>query len=833
MPGTWRMLAARRPPQLLLSRPCAWVYVVCPLFLPRPARLLCCGSCASLADRLSLLCQRTARVVRSSRLFQPTYGAESLSPRAEAAPGASANAASVELLLRGGHVRQSSAGVFTLLPSGLRILRKVSDVVREEMTSPAGLAASELAMPALLPASLWRASGRWEAMRPELLTLAARSGTEYLLGPTHEEEVTRLVAQEAPSHRQLPVRVFQITSKFRNEPRPRAGLLRTREFMMKDLYTFDADPRAAREAYHQVRQAYARILDRLLGTRHGSWVAAVADTGAIGGELSHEYHLPDPLGEDTLLSCSSCHGTWNQELAPAAPRGISVGSNVPNEANDVQVALFAPATAFEVHTHASSLPGTEDQGPTPSSPSQLHAFIVPRDRTLNEAAVVRASKDLALQPVRLGDPPIGPGGLNAFFHSIKLHVDRECTLMDPMEMMEAVSQAVLAAVDPQAAQDMEQGTWSLGPPPLLYDLFPAETIPTQDGLGTTNTIESQVGTYSQAQAGDQCGQCARQSKHSLLHSTRSIEVAHAFLLGTRYSDALGVGFDPAPGSIAAEIATQRNPHRTGTRQQPSTERVVGATATEPEGSPANRENPQSHGRETQEPSHSNLGKAPFQMGCYGVGISRLIGALAQRAAARGAGNTLVWPRSVAPYVAYVIVPTLDKADEATQRATERVLRLLTSSSSEAEAARSRIQEALLAALRAQTETQTKKHTHMEGEQHSEGFVAKGDQEGKGTQEVSFFDSPLKLEDVVLDDRAATVPRRLIDAELLGAPVILVLGRAWQKSRQVEVIVRDAPPANEGTQLNLDTLVPARRVTAFVPLDEADLTAISAVPPLLS
>nr|CDI56730.1 related to prolyl-tRNA synthetase [Melanopsichium pennsylvanicum 4] len=171
-------------------------------------------------------------------------------------------------------------------------------------------------------------------MGSELYKLTDRKHSEFVLGPTHEEEITKLVSAEIDSDRQLPLRLYQITTKFRDEPRPRMGLLRTKEFLMKDLYSFDKTQSDALRTYDDVKAAYARIFNRILG--EGTWKAAEADTGAIGGNKSHEYHVQDQAGEDMIISCAKCNYTANTEKAVSMPDP----AHMPMSADEVRVLLF-------------------------------------------------------------------------------------------------------------------------------------------------------------------------------------------------------------------------------------------------------------------------------------------------------------------------------------------------------------------------------------------------------------------------------------------------------------------------------------------------------------
>ncbi len=230
---------------------------------------------------------------------------------------ADAEIASHRLMLRAGLIRRLAAGLYTWLPLGLRVLRKVEAVVREEMDR-AG--AQEVLMPAVQPAELWQASGRWEQYGPELLRLKDRHGREFCFGPTHEEVITDLIRREIRSYRQLPANFYQIQTKFRDEIRPRFGVMRAREFIMKDAYSFHLDEDSLQATYEAMHAAYCRIFNRLgLDFR-----AVQADTGAIGGRLSHEFHVLADAGEDAIAFATESDYAANVELvpapAPAAPR---------------------------------------------------------------------------------------------------------------------------------------------------------------------------------------------------------------------------------------------------------------------------------------------------------------------------------------------------------------------------------------------------------------------------------------------------------------------------------------------------------------------------------
>ena len=240
-----------------------------------------------------------------------------------------------KLLIRAGLIRMLARGVYSFLPMGWRVIRRIEAIIREEMEA---CACHEVRLPAVQPADLWQESGRWGQYGPELLRFEDRRGARFCLGPTHEEVITALVRADVGSHKQLPLRLFQIQTKFRDELRPRAGLLRGREFIMKDAYSFDIDEEASGRAYEAMRAAYGRTFARM----GFDFRAVEADTGAMGGSRSHEFQALTASGEDLILGCGACgyganvelHEVRGEEAARACPvcegrleasRGIEVG----------------------------------------------------------------------------------------------------------------------------------------------------------------------------------------------------------------------------------------------------------------------------------------------------------------------------------------------------------------------------------------------------------------------------------------------------------------------------------------------------------------------------
>ena len=228
---------------------------------------------------------------------------------------ADAEVISHQLMLRAGMIRKLASGLYTWLPSGLRVLNKVANIVREEMNKAGAI---EVLMPVVQPADLWEESGRWEEYGPELLRIKDRHHRDFVLGPTHEEVITALVRNEVSSYKQLPLNLYQVQTKFRDEVRPRFGIMRGREFTMKDAYSFHLTQECLEKTYQDMYQAYCNIFERLgLEFR-----PVIADSGAIGGSVSHEFHVLAESGEDAIAFSNGSDYAANVEMAEAiAPAG--------------------------------------------------------------------------------------------------------------------------------------------------------------------------------------------------------------------------------------------------------------------------------------------------------------------------------------------------------------------------------------------------------------------------------------------------------------------------------------------------------------------------------
>src|SRR5215207_3651558 len=262
---------------------------------------------ASTRRKGSAVPTRTSNLMRASQFLISTL---------KEAP-ADAEVASHKLMMRAGMIKKLGAGIYTYMPMGLRVIRKVEAIVREEMNRAGAV---ECTMPVVQPAELWQESGRFEKMGAELLRIKDRHDRDFVVQPTSEEVVTDIARQELRSYKQLPKNLYQIQTKFRDERRPRFGLMRGREFIMKDAYSFDRDQAGAKKSYEAMAQAYRRIFDRF-GLRYR---AVAADSGAIGGDLSEEFQVIAATGEDAIVYCPSSDYAANMEkaeaLAPQAPR---------------------------------------------------------------------------------------------------------------------------------------------------------------------------------------------------------------------------------------------------------------------------------------------------------------------------------------------------------------------------------------------------------------------------------------------------------------------------------------------------------------------------------
>ena len=268
-----------------------------------------------------------------------------------------AETASHKLMLRAGYIRKLASGIYTLLPLGWKVIRKIEDIIRDEMDA-AG--AQQLLLPALAPAELWKETGRWDIYGKELMRIKDRHERDFCLGPTHEEVITDLVRNNVKSYKELPLMLYQIQTKFRDEIRPRFGLMRGREFLMKDCYSFDGDDKGMEKSYEKMRQAYRNIFKRC-GLNYRE---VEADPGAIGGGFSQEFMVIAQTGEEEIVYCSECAFAVSKEL-----------SKIESDTVSEPMSTSAPPTIFCLSVSTNWLPARGEAitsiTSTPASLSQL------------------------------------------------------------------------------------------------------------------------------------------------------------------------------------------------------------------------------------------------------------------------------------------------------------------------------------------------------------------------------------------------------------------------------------------------------------------------------
>ena len=429
-------------------------------------------------------------VMKMSRLYAPTLKEDP----------AEAELASHKLMLRAGMIRKQAAGLYSYLPLAWRSLRKIEAIVRDEMDA-AG--AQEMLLPILTDADLWRESGRWNAYGPELMRVTDRHGREFALGPTHEETITDLITNELKSYKQLPVNLYQIQDKFRDEMRPRFGLMRGREFIMKDGYSFNATQESLQETYDAMKQAYANICERV-GLKA---LPVVADSGQIGGDTSVEFMALADAGEAALVYCDSCGFAADEEAATTTvPVSEGPGDGTLTKVHTPGLGSIEAVAAFfgfpENGTRKSLALITEDGTPV--------VAIVPGDHELNDCKAEKLfgayhlMTEDELTEYGLHKGFIGPVGLP---EGIRLVVDE--TLRDSK-------------------------SWTCGANEVDYHYTGA--CPGRDF-----TVDEWADLIT-VHAGDPCPHCGE-----ALAGARGIEVSQVFQLGTKYSASMGATFTDEDG----------------------------------------------------------------------------------------------------------------------------------------------------------------------------------------------------------------------------------------------------------------------------------------------
>ena len=468
-----------------------------------------------------------------SRLYAPTLKEDP----------AEAELVSHKLLLRAGMIRKTAAGLYSYLPLCWRVIQKIEGVIRDEME---GIGAQEMLAPIITPAELWEQSGRFGAYGPELMRLKDRHERDFVLGPTHEETYTDLVRNELRSYKQLPVTLYHIQDKFRDELRPRFGLMRGREFIMKDAYSFSATQESLQQCYDDEKAAYARIAERC-GLKA---LPVVADSGQIGGDTSVEFMALADAGEAELVWCD-CGFAADTEAATAkvavdegeAGELTRVHTPAAGTINDLCEALGVEATATR-----KALALIDGQG-------KPVVLFVPGDHEMNDCKAENAFGEYRL----MTDEELRENGLVKGF-------------IGPVGLPEGIRVAADVSL-----RDYEW--WLVGANLVNYHYRHAQ-------MGRDFTVDEWVDVVS-AKEGDLCPKCGKP-----MHSARGIEISQVFQLGTKYSEAMGATFMDEDGS-----------------------------------------------------------EKPFLMGCYGIGVSRMVSAVVEQ---HNDENGICWPVCVAPYEVEVV-----------------------------------------------------------------------------------------------------------------------------------------------------------------------------------
>ena len=482
---------------------------------------------------------------------------------------ADAEVVSHQLMVRAGLIRKLSAGIYNYLPLGLKVIRKVENIIREEMNRAGAI---ELLMPIVQPAELWQETGRWEKMGPELLRIKDRHERDFLIQPTSEEVITDLARTEIKSYKQLPVNFYQIQTKFRDERRPRFGIMRGREFSMKDAYSFDRDVEGLKRSYALMFDAYVRIFQRM-GLR---FRAVAADNGAIGGSGSQEFHVIADTGEDAIVYCPNSDYAANLEaaesLALITKRALSketiqkVSTPEQKRCEDVAQFLKIPLTQT-----VKSLVLAVDQD---SGPAKLFMLLLRGDHELNE---IKVNKVPGLAAFRFASDeeiktachsPVGYLGPVGLSPAIQVLADR--TVANMCDFICGANEAGYHLTGVNWGRDL--------PEPVVADIRNAVVgDPSPDGKGA-------------------------------LEICRGIEVGHVFQLGTRYSEAMKCAYLDENGK-----------------------------------------------------------SQPMVMGCYGIGVTRLLGAAIEQGHDE---KGILWPISMAPFELVICPVGYDKSEMVRQAADE-------------------------------------------------------------------------------------------------------------------------------------------------------------------
>ncbi|WP_273266065.1 proline--tRNA ligase [Flexistipes sinusarabici] len=410
---------------------------------------------------------------------------------------AEAEVVSHKLMLRAGMIRKSAAGIYSYLPLGLKVIQKVEQIVRKYMNE---YGAVELLMPAVCSADLWRESGRWADYGKELLRIKDRHGRDFCIGPTHEEVITDIVRNSVKSYKQLPLNLYQIQTKFRDEVRPRFGLMRGREFIMKDAYSFDINDEAAEKSYKQMHAAYCKIFEAC----NLKYKVVEADSGAIGGSFSHEFMVLADTGEDFVISCNSCDYSANMEKAVTAD----------NYAKD----------------NEKILPSQQVKTPGQKTVEDVANFLDVNINKIVKTLILKTDDD---------------------FVALMVRGDHEANLVKLKNYLDVVN------VDFASEKEIEEITGGAmgfsGPVNLPLPIYADNAVKyiknfvvggnAKDvhlknvNIGEDFTVK-QFGDFRTAEPGDECPKCGK----GTYVITKGIEVGHIFKLGTKYSESMNATY---------------------------------------------------------------------------------------------------------------------------------------------------------------------------------------------------------------------------------------------------------------------------------------------------
>ena len=479
--------------------------------------------------------------------------------------------ASHSLSIRAGLIRKVASGIYSFLPVGFKILKKIENIVREEMDRAGAL---EVLMPVIQPGELWQKTNRWYEYGPEMFKIIDRNKRDFCLGPTHEELFTTIAGSELSSYKELPINMYQIQVKFRDEIRPRYGLLRAREFIMKDAYSFGATEEQLENDYKSMHEAYCRIIERI-GLKYK---IVEADTGLIGGSYSHEFMILARNGEETIVYCDACGYAANVENAEfeikARKDDETSGEEAIREVYTPDIKTIEELSNF-LKVKNSSIIKTillKDEN------NNFYAAVLSGDRLLDIGKVEKKlNRNLELineDSNILGLPVgfVGPVGIDK-----NITVIADYSVYNRKNMIAGANRRNYHITNVDSSKDIHANQWG-------YFSFPVQ--------------------------GDLCPKCK-----SILNFEKGIEVGHIFKLGTKYSEKLNARFLDINGNLK-----------------------------------------------------------PFVMGCYGIGVTRMLAAAIEQC---HDDKGIVWPESIAPFKAVVIVTNM--ADEKLRDAGEKVYNYLNSS----------------------------------------------------------------------------------------------------------------------------------------------------------